>query len=245
MSRKMHISSTKNVSKLQRRNVLLVGKTGGGKSTLGNELIDQFNILEGDPFEVSHDIVLSSVTTEISACTTLLNNRHIVQVVDTPGLFRTCSTYTLSKNDNNMIMKNLSEFIKERVPDGFNIVLYVFQVGLWAHEDQQIFDDVIRPFSNELSSISALVFTGCDGMSSKKRADIITEFIERHPAIALFMQKGIHTVGFPNITRMEPAIAEVYSECRKSDQEHLRQLVDSCDEMKQIHVIKHETCCIT
>ena len=229
------LSSTKNVSRLQRRNVLLVGKTGSGKSALGNELIDHFNILEGDPFEVIHG--LSSGATETSACTTLLNNRYIVQVVDTPGTFCTCGTLS-----NDMIMKNLSEFIKERVPNGFNIVLFVTRNGRWNIEEQQTFNCVIQHFSDEVSNISALIITGCEIMPPKRRADYVADFTEVHPEIAQFMQKGLHTVGFPNVSKLSP---KLQSKDMKSDQEHLRKLVYSSDEMKQIHIKKQETCSIT
>ena len=104
-----------------------MGKTGGGKSTVGNKLIDHSNILEGDPFEVIHGF--EHGTTETSACTTLLNNRYIVQVVDTIGFF------DLRGTTHHMIMKDLSAFIKERVPNGFNTVLFVFKCGVWTSEE--------------------------------------------------------------------------------------------------------------
>ena len=214
-----------------------MGKTGGGKSTLGNKLIDHSNVLEGDLFKVGDS--LESCTTETSVCTTLLNNHYIVQVVDTPGFFATCDTLS-----NDTIMKNISEFIKERVPNGFNIVLLVISPR-WTTEQQQTFDYLNQLFSDELSSISALVITQCDGFSQEKRAALIAEFTKACPAIAQFMRKGIHPVGFPDVAKVKPSFQRMWNEYMKSDQEHLRQLVYSCDEMKQIHNnTKDEKCSI-
>ena len=139
-----------------------------------------------------------------------------------------------------MLVDIVSDFIKERVPNGFNLVLFVCQhCGRW---DQQTFDHVKQLFSNELSSISALIFTGCDGLIHKAREDYVTDFIKAKPAIAQFMQKGIHTVSFPDVTKMDPELQRKYNADRKSDQEHLCQLVYSSDVMKQI--IKGERCSI-
>ena len=238
---------SKSITRLQRRNVLILGKTGAGKSTLGNKLIEQSNILEGDLFKVSYTSVLStSAIMETSVCTTLLmneSNHYIVQVVDTVGPFdaRRIKIHGIVTND--MIMKRLSAFIKERVPSGFNTVLFVLKLGRWTVEEQETFDLIIRQFSDELSSISALVITGCETMTDKERANYATEFIKAQPAIAEFMQKGIHTIGFPNTNRVKPAFRKIFEDDAKSDQEYLRQLVYSCDEMKQ--VVKDEECKIS
>ena len=214
-----------------------MGKTGGGKSTIGCKLIDDSNILEGDLFEVIHG--LASSKSETSACTTLLNNRYIVQVVDTIGFFDT------GGRTHQTITKDLSAFIKERVPNGINLVLYVTPCGHWARDEQQTFDFIRTHFSDELSSISALVFTQCENYTDEMKASHTTEFIETHPVIAKFMQKGIHCVGFPDMTKLKPALRKVYEDNIKSDQEHLRQLVYSCNEMKQIKIGEETKCNIS
>ena len=58
-----------------------------------------------------------------------------------------------------------------------------------------------------------------EGMSDKKRADYIIDFIKLKPAMAEFMKKGIHTVGFPDM--MTPAFQKAFEGAIKADQEYL------------------------
>ena len=152
-------------------------------------------------------------------------------MVETTGLF--CPPNIFSNDDKKL--PDL-EIIKERVPNGFNIVLVVIKKGRLTVEEEHSYKDIIQSLSDEISSIFALVITGCENMSPEARSDCIADFTKAYPEIAQFMQKGIHTVGFPNITRMQPAFVEAYSEGMKSDREYLRRLVYSSDKMKQLPI---------
>ena len=59
------------------------------------------------------------------------------------------------------------------------------------------------------------------------------------------MQKGIYTVGFPDLTKLKVSsgMQRYFKDAMKPDQEHLRQLVYTCNEMKQI--IKDDKCSIS
>ena len=199
-----------------------MGRSGSGKSTLGNQLIDHSNILEGGPFQVSH--TLEPGTTKTCACTTLLvdkNTHYIVQVVDTPD--------PLDYSTGRMTLNT-----KSLPAPKFNLVLFVFSLSCWTTENQQIYDFIIRQFSDELSSIFAFIITGCEGMSDKRRADRIIDFIKSKPAMTEFTKKGIHTVGFPDVSRRTPAFQKAIEGAIKADQEYLCRLIYSCEEMKQI-----------
>ena len=151
------------------------------------------------------------------------NTHYIAQVVDTPDL----DPLDYSTGRMTLNMKGLPA-------PKFNLVLFVFKLSRWTTEDQQIYDFIIRQFSDELSSIFAFIFTGCEGMSDKERADCIIDFIKSKPAMAEFMKKGIHTVGFPDVSMMSPAIQKAFEGIIKDQQEYLRQLIYSCEEMKQV-----------
>ena len=132
------------------------------------------------------------------------------------------------------------------IPNGFNLVLFGVKCGSFIYEE---FDFITRQCSEELSSISALVITGCEGYTDKERTDhIILEFIRAYPALAEFMKKGIHTVQFPDIDKLRPELRSYYEEVSKSDQEYLRQLVYSCNDKQVIlgegtkKVVKDEKC---
>lgn len=206
-----------------------MGRTASGLSTVGN------NILTHDsscgPFPVSHAVLTSSLFKKINAATSsikTLSSEYEVQVVDTVGLFAP------DRKKNFDIIQDVKTYLKENVPEGFNLAIFVFKIGRLTYEDQSILELYASHFGKELSSISALVFTGCDFMMDEQRITAIKEFTKKYPMIAKFMKKGIHPVGFLDLSTLKPALREVYEQSQKADQENLRHLIYSCDEMKQI-----------
>lgn len=221
---------TKSVADMCRRNVVVVGKTGAGKSTVANKILEGRTNTE-ERFTVSHR-VLASVTDAIKAESSLLKTRddveYIVQVVDTIGLFD-----NKPGSNNFTIMKDVKTFFRKRIPEGLNLILFVFKQGRWTDEEQKTFDLFTTNFvGTEISSISGLVVTGCDGFTSEKKESLKEEFRNSHPNISEFMQKGIHTVSFPNLDTLLPEIKAIHVRYQKADQETLRKLVYNSDEMK-------------
>ena len=215
------------------RFVVVVGKTGAGKSTVANKILETQN--SENPFKVT-DTVLESITQKVSAKKSLLKTKgdvyYSVQVVDTIGLFDTRALVSAKSNDDTM--KEIESFFRERMPiSGVNLIVFVFKQGRWTNEEKETFDLFTRYFvDTEVSSVSALVITGCDGYTDEEKEKLCREFEEKQPEIYRFMKKGVFAVSFQDLSKLIPGIQEIHKEQQKADQEKLRKLVYSCEEAK-------------
>ena len=98
------------------RTVVVVGKTGAGKSTVANQILGR------EAFKVKN--VASSVTSEVEDMCSLVydessNTRYNFRVIDTLGVFDTSL-----KND--AVITKIKKFFQNEAPGGVNLVLFVF-----------------------------------------------------------------------------------------------------------------------
>lgn len=205
------------------RNIVVFGKTGAGKSTVSNKILESNSTDIVPPFNVSkHQVCLSEPKSTNAAMAVLKTNdgcQYLVKVIDTTGFCSTCG-----KSDSE-IVKEIKQYIRDQMSDGINLVLFTCKHGRWTAEEQQTFDTISRTFKSELSSISALVVTGCDAYTEEEKKEVIDDITTAKPEVAKFMKKGIHPVGFPNVQKLKPALRPVYEQESKADQEALRRLV--------------------
>ena len=220
----------------EQRNVIVLGKTGGGKSTVANMILEA---LGGEsPFKISDGNVADSATTEAQAAIAMLQTsqcNYYVKVIDTVGFFDTKGT------SNKRIVNDTKQFVRDQVPIGLHLVLFIYKNGRWTRDEQDTFNFITKNFEEEISAISALVVTGCDGFDDARKQEIIAEFKELRPDIANFMQKGIYPVGFPDLNKLKEGLREPYKADMKVDQETLRALIYSCSELKLRREIIGET----
>ena len=201
------------------RNVVVVGKSGAGKSTVANK------VLGLEKFAVKN--IVNSLTSQVEArCSTFYDEssrtRFNFKVIDTVGLFDP----TKSNID---LMTKIKTFFQSDSPKGVNLVLFVSRKGRFTIEERHTFDYIIHNFSNEISEFSALIFTCCDGQSDTANQEFLASFEREESSIASFMKKGIYTVGFPSVSNMKPRMKEVMEEEIKQQTEMLRKLVMEAD----------------
>lgn len=198
------------------RNVVILGKTGAGKSSVANAIVGR------NEFTVVQSVGSVTKTTghaEIQA--NYRGRKYDVKVVDTVGFFDTGVV------TNQATIDSIRTYINEYIPEGINLLIFVFREGRFTPEERKTFEYIQEKFGSEISEISALIVTNCENFSENAREKVKKDMKENPVTkdIARFMKKGVYTVGFPDVKEIDPRMRPMFEDKIKQDATEIQNLI--------------------
>ncbi|PKY29395.1 hypothetical protein RhiirB3_417966 [Rhizophagus irregularis] len=140
--------------------ILLIGKTGAGKSTLGNLLL-KTSEFENPTFPVSSSF--SSVTKQSGFATIQIDNKTY-NVIDTPGIFDT-------DNPNEVTLEEIARTIR-KCSYGIKAILFVIEAKRFTIEQKEMVNKIKLLLGDEALQYMITVFSFCD----KKQTENLENF---------------------------------------------------------------------
>ena len=195
---------------VKERNVVILGKVGSGKKTLGN------HICGANIFRHEHGVLGARNVGAHYGELTKGDTLYRIQIVDTESL----------QTGYNDPIPHIRKKFKT-----VHLIIFVIAHGRYTDESHTSLLHAVESLNKRARSISALVITHCEGMTDVQRRSITTEFRNnaRSSQVVNFMEKGTYAVGFPDTSTVPPSVKSVLQNGIAVDEHSIRRLVETCD----------------
>ena len=206
-------------------NILIIGKTGAGKASIANAILDS------DVFHVG---------TAIQSTTRDCNETIPVEKHSAGGYnYKIALVDTVGVKDDQQVEQHKKR-IREALTnfDYLNMIILVLKFDRFSAEETKLFQEVISILNSRLvtdtSSITALVITGCEQKDTTARNGIWSslESNDKTSQVVQFARKGTVLVGLPKISEVLQQFKQLIEQRKNSDKQQLQQLAKHCQAEK-------------
>ena len=202
------------ISQAKSINILLVGRSQSGKSTLLETFMQPQQAVSGRGYSVTrepqlHTFVLTNQET---------NKSYTMNVIDTPGLRETRIDEDMKERGDEEIIKLARQFLSNELTY-LNIVIYVAVAGKTHERDTEAFNQVRNFLGKEFAENSMLVLSHCETLP-KDKIDQIIKDMKNYPKtkeIIDYCKLGV----FPYGTLSGDVLASIDEEDEASPEEKL------------------------
>ena len=203
-------------------NVLLIGKTGVGKTTIINRLVKKYHFEE----KWSTDSVTKYIQF-VSAVIESNGETYNCRFIDTLGFLDANNENNQNLDDEKVILE-MQKAMKKYTVDTktINLVLYVIKKGRFDESDKRIFSLFKKSFTDKIKNVTTLVVTHCELMKDEQREKWVDEEIRtKESDFANFFMSKIYTVGFPDLRDQEEEAYTLYKDKADEDAKKLEDLI--------------------